>query len=269
MALSVFQGMPHPWSHLDLSCVSCQEMTYPSHHLPAKMTRRPLDSKDPSKGYICDPCRRFKRSHDRLPSREEIDQQRSQALHLQEGSSHASCEICDDIFSEIVVESDGYIHRRYIDGKWCCHTCFKFFESHKRFPTAQEIKERKNRRTAKDATKCGECGCDLTGARYKRFQDGKWCCDWCGKFFRNKKRFPTAEERVLHELNANMRCAKSCQCCHIPFTELTGRRFIIDKKKCCANCKDFHKLHKRFCNNEEVKLRQKDHRRKQSKLTFS
>lgn len=267
MTLSVFQAMPHPWSHLDLPCISCQEMTYPSHHLPTKTTRRPFDSKDPSKGYICDPCRRFKRSHNRLPTREEINEQRGQALHLQEGSSHTSCEICDDIFSEIVTESEGYIHRRHIDGKWCCNPCYKYFESHERFPTAEEIKARKNRRTAKEATQCGECGCDLTGARYKRFQDGKWCCDWCGKFFRDKKRFPSAEERALHELNANMRSAKLCQCCHIPFTKLTRRRFVIDKKKCCANCKDFHKLHKRFRNNEEVKLHQNHHRRKQSKLT--
>lgn len=135
MALSVFQAMPHPWSHLDLPCVSCGEMTYPSHHLPTKTTRRPFDSKDPSKGYLCEPCRRFKRSHNRLPTREEINEQRRLALHLQEGSSHTSCEICDDIFSEIVIESEGHIRRRHVNGKWCCNPCYKFYDSHKRFPT--------------------------------------------------------------------------------------------------------------------------------------
>lgn len=228
IALSVSQAMPHPWSHLDLPCVSCQEMTYPSHHLPSSTSRRPFDSKDPSKGYLCARCRTFKRSHQRLPTRKEIDEQRRRSVHLKEGASRTSCEVCHDVFSEIVTQSDGYLHRRHTNGKWCCHPCYKFYDSHGRFPTALEIQERKKRRTAVDATKCGECGCAL--ARYKRFQDGKWCCDYCGKFFSQHRRFPTAEEREQHDLNAAIRFATACQCCHIAFSELTGRRNVIEKK---------------------------------------
>lgn len=269
MSLSVFQAMPHPWSQLDLSCVSCQDMTYPSHHLQKKTSRRPFDSKDPSKGYLCEPCRGFRRQKKRLPTNEEILQACRLSAHLKEEASHQSCEICNDVFSEIVTNSDGSIHRRHVDGKWCCHPCYNFYNSHKRFPTPNEIHERKNRRTAKDATSCGECGCDITESQYRRFQDGKWCCDYCGKFFRYHQRFPTREEREEHDINSAMRLVKACQCYHIPFTEIKGRRFVIDKKKCCADCKNFHKIHKRLQNNDEVKNRQKEHRSKQSTLKFA
>ncbi|RAO69093.1 uncharacterized protein BHQ10_005105 [Talaromyces amestolkiae] len=267
MALSVYQGMPHPWSHLDLPCVSCQEMTYPSHHLPRgeKTTRRPFDSKDPRRGYLCNSCRSFRNSKRRLPTPEEIEQMRLRAAHLATGAIHDSCQVCGDLFSEIVMESEGYIHRRYMNGKWCCHPCSRFSQDKGRFPTSEELDGRRRRREAPDVTSCEVCNCDLRGARYKRSKDGKWCCDACGTFFRTHGRFKTAEELENQRVQQAMRAVSACQSCHIPFVELRGPRYNIEGRRCCIVCYDFHRKWKRFRNQKEIVQRQRLHAKKRDR----